>query len=142
MGGVQMIDGKRIFLRPVSLKDVTEEYCAWLNDEEVNRFLEVRFQNHTLETTGDYVKSAIEDDDTCFLAIVRKDTEKFIGTIKLGTIQRTHGYADMSIMIGDRSSWGKGFASEAIELFSDYAFKYLKIHKIMAGLYAENTGSY
>ena len=38
-----ILKGKDIFLRPITENDATEEYVAWLNDKEVNQFLESRF---------------------------------------------------------------------------------------------------
>lgn len=138
----KIIENERLKLRPVAFDDVTDEYVSWLNDPEVNQFLEVRFQSHTLGTVRDFVEKTLNDSNSEFFAIVRKDVSKFIGTIKLGPINNIHHFADMSIVIGDRASWGKGYASEAISLFTDYAFKNLKMHKIFAGLYAENIGSF
>jgi len=36
-------DDGQVTLRPVTLADVTPAYVAWLNDPEVNRYLETRF---------------------------------------------------------------------------------------------------
>jgi hypothetical protein len=37
-----IIEGKKIFLRNIELTDCTERYVSWLNDKEVNRYLESR----------------------------------------------------------------------------------------------------
>ncbi|MDP2669393.1 MAG: GNAT family N-acetyltransferase [bacterium] len=135
------ISGEKIDLREVISADVTLEYCAWLNDQEVGKYMETRFTKHTIETTKDYVEKANLDPNTVFFAIVRKDINKFIGTIKLGDIYWDHGFGSVAIMIGDKDSWGKGFAAEAIRLFSDYALVNLKMHKLLAGTYEDNLGS-
>lgn len=135
------LEGKGIFLRPVDLSDATEEYVSWLNDKEVNQFLEIRFTKHTGVSLRTYIGKVIKSPNTLFWAIVRKDTEKHIGNIKLGPIDWNHKVGDIGIMIGDKNSWGKGFATEAIRLISDYAFKTLKLHKLTAGAYASNVGS-
>ena len=44
-------------------------------------------------------------------------------------------------MIGDRFMWGKGYATEAIQLTSEYAFNYLKLLKLNAVCYESNVGS-
>lgn len=136
------IENEKVLLRPVAVNDVTAEYRDWLNDPEVNKYIEIRFTEHTIETTKDYVKHAISDPDTLFFAIIRKDSNKFIGTIKLGGIYWDHGFGNVSLMIGDKNSWGRGYATEAISLLSEYAFKHLKMHKLIAGAYEVNTGSF
>ncbi len=45
--------GKKYSLSPLTQDDITEEYIAWLNDPIVNKFLEVRHVNQTIETVTD-----------------------------------------------------------------------------------------
>lgn len=135
------LEGERIYLRPVKVSNATQEYVGWLNDSEVNQFLESRFVFATIESVKGYIHKVSEDPDTIFLAIMRKDTSRHIGNIKLGPIDRNHHVGDIGIMIGDKNSWGKGFATEAIGLLEKYAFQSLKLHKLTAGAYAENIGS-
>lgn len=135
------LEGERIILRRARPSDVTQEYLSWMNDKEVAQYLESRFERYTAEKLQRYVKNIASDPLTYFLAIIRKDTQKHIGNIKLGPINARHNVACVGIMIGDRQSWGKGFATEAISLVAQYAFNVLKLHKIYAGAYANNIGS-
>ena len=41
-------------------------------------------------------------------------------------------------MIGENHVWGMGYATEAINLLSGYAFGILNLHKLTAGMYAIN----
>ena len=43
-------------------------------------------------------------------------------------------------MIGDKSSWGKGYASEVINVISRYAFRSLNVNKLTAGAISPNIG--
>ena len=52
-----------------------------------------------------------------------------------------HGFADISLLIGEKEYWGKGIATQAIELISNFAFETLNLHKLKAGCYSENIGS-
>ncbi|MDO8633616.1 MAG: GNAT family protein [Candidatus Wildermuthbacteria bacterium] len=135
------LQGEWVLLRRVRLSDATKEYAFWLNDKEVNRYLESRFKKETIGSIRSYVKKVRNDPQTHFFAIIRKDTGKHIGNIKLGPVDEYHGIAGIGIMIGDKQSWGKGFATEAIQLVARYAFNILKLHKLCAGAYANNIGS-
>lgn len=135
------IDGKRIYLRSVKVSDATEEYLHWLNSEEINQFLESRFLNFTINDIKEYIKKMADDENIIFLAIIRKDINKHIGNIKLGPIHWNHRLGDIGIMIGDKTSWGKGYASEAIGLLTNFAFNTLNLHKVTAGAYKNNIGS-
>jgi RimJ/RimL family protein N-acetyltransferase len=41
---------------------------------------------------------------------------------------------DLSIIIGERDAWGKGYGTEAINLLLDYAFGYLSFHRVAVGV--------
>lgn len=135
------IEGDRIYLREVRVSDVTDDYCRWMNDPKVDRYLETRFHPHSREEIESYVSEMKEDADTVFLAILVKQGDVHIGNMKIGPANRIHLYADLSIVIGERAYWGKGFATEAIILAVEYAFSTLNLHKLEAGAYANNRGS-
>jgi RimJ/RimL family protein N-acetyltransferase len=135
------IAGERIYLRPVCREDVNENYRSWMNDPDVVQYLESRFRAYTIEDLIAYVDKVSADPDMVFMAIVVKSGDIHIGNVKLGPINRVHRVADMGIIIGERDHWGQGYATEAIQLMVRYAFDQLNLHKVTAGIYANNTGS-
>lgn len=136
-----LIKGKRIILRKIKTSDVRSRYRGWMNDSEVNRFLESRFTKWNIAKLKDYVKLINKNPAYLFLAIICKDSNEHIGNIKLGPIHPVHKYADIGITIGEKKFWGKGFASEAISALADYSFNKLCLHKLTAGAYCANRGS-
>lgn len=136
-----VIGGERIYLRRLVLADVTPRYCRWLNDPEVNRYLESRFRRHTLRSLERDVQGMLADARNVFFAIVLRDGDRHIGNIKLGPILKEHRLADMGILIGEKDCWGQGYAAEAIQLLVGYSFQVLRLHKVTAGCYASNQGS-
>src|SRR5262245_18897240 len=91
------IEGKKIFLRSVTMDDVNDDYCRWLADPQVNQNLETRHEKQTIRSIGDYVTKMINDPDQVFLAICAKEGERHIGDIKLGPIKKAHGTAEVSL---------------------------------------------
>lgn len=135
------LDGTDIAVRSLTLRDVTPAYCAWLNDPEINRFLESRFNEHTVEALSIYVSKQLSDPRIVFCAIDHKQDGVHIGNIKLGPIDGHHRLGDIGILLGERSYWGRGYATAAIELLCDFAFETLCLNKITAGCYSNNLGS-
>jgi len=135
------IEGEQIFLREVRREDVNENYYKWMNDHEITRYTESRFYPYSKEQLLAYVSSLDGQRGSAFLAIVEKSSGQHIGNIKLGNIDWIHRRADIGVIIGEKTCWGKGYASEAIRLVSVYAFGKLNLHKVWAGCYANNTGS-
>ncbi len=132
------LEGERVYLREVRSADVTERYYQWMNDPEIGSYLETRFIPHSQERIETYVKQMETDPDSVFMAIIAKDKDRHIGNIKIGPINWFHRLADISLVIGDKAYWGKRYGTEAIGLVVDYAFKTLNLHKITAGIYANN----
>ena len=136
-----LVSGKRIYLREVRLDDVNGRYYRWMNDPEVVQYLETRFVPQSLENIASYVKRMDGKADEPFFAICTHDTDEHIGNIKLGPINWIHRYADISLLIGEKHYWGKGYASEAIEAITRYGFEVLSLNKIKASCYEQNEGS-
>ena len=136
-----MIESERILLRKIELADVNDNYQAWMNDPEVMRYMESRFKTHSMEGIRSYVQSMLVDPCSCFFAIIDKPTGKHIGNLKFSHIRPVHLTADVGIIIGDKSFWGRGYAVESLKLAAAYAAKDLKLHKLWAGFYVNNEAS-
>lgn len=135
------LQGSTIFLREVRLSDVNDNYYCWMNDPEVNDYLETRFFPQSMGKIQEYVEMTNAKSDQVFLAVCLNQDGRHIGNIKLGPINWIHRFAEISLIIGDKEQWGKGHATEAIKLVADYAFQVLDLHKITAGSYSTHAGS-
>jgi len=130
-----------VMLRPVTLEDVTPTYVAWLQDPEVNQYLETRFSPQTLETVRAFVQRMLASSDEFLFAICAGTDCRHVGNIKVGPIKKYHNIADVSLFIGDRGVWGRGVATRAIAQITRHAFDVLKVRKLAAGVYGPNAGS-
>ncbi|MBT3451353.1 aminotransferase class III-fold pyridoxal phosphate-dependent enzyme [archaeon] len=134
-----MDDGNLIYLRNLTDLDVTEEYCKWLNDPEVNLYLETR--KVTIEELIKYVNDKNNNLNCLFLGIYCKSNDKHIGNIKLEPIDFVNKTATLGILIGNKDYWGKGIATEATKLISDYAFNKLGLIEVNLGVISENKAA-
>lgn len=133
--------GNRVELSPVQIQDATDQYLSWLNDVEVNKFLETRWISQTLETVVSHIEKVSSSPTEVLLKIVIAAEGMHIGNIKIGPIDVNNKSAELSYFIGDKSFWGKGYATEAINLCVNFCFETLGLHKIQAGCYEKNLGS-
>lgn len=131
----------RVNLRLVRMDDCTERYVGWLRDAEINRYLETRWREQTLASVREFVAAVREDPDSYLFAILDAAGGAHVGNIKLGPINRNHGYADVSYFIGERSAWGKGFATDAIRGATRIGFERFGLARLQAGVYEANVGS-
>lgn len=130
---------RRLTLRELDIGDVTGAYRDWLADPEINQFLETRFAEQTMESILEFVAEKSVSETEFLFGIFASG--QHIGNIKIGPINPRHRVADVSYFIGERSAWGKGFATEAIGRVSRYGFEDLGLNKLSAGCYAPNIGS-
>lgn len=139
---IQLTTGKSIFLRTLGADDASATYLAWLSDPEVSQFLEVRFSPpQTVKHLQQFIEQTNASKDSLMLGIFLHSENRHIGNIKLGPIDWNHSVADIGLLLGDKTQWGKGYATVAISLITDYAFGLLKLTKLTAGCYALNEGS-
>ena len=138
---VVRITGDRIYLRPLTVDDCSLEYVAWLNEPQINRYLETRWSRQDMASVKAFVAAMDESPDNLLCGIFLNEEDRHIGNIKVGPINRLHNFADVSYFVGDRSAWGSGYGSEAVALMTRYALEELKLHKVMAGVYRSNIGS-
>lgn len=129
-------------LRQITLCDCTDEYVDWLNDPQVNQYLETRWCKQDIESVRGFVKTQIDSCNSLLLAIVDEQENKHIGNIKIGPVNTHHHHADISYFIGDKKMWGRGIATAAIRLACKCGFDELGLHKIEAGAYKEAIASW
>lgn len=135
------LESSRLVFRRVTVEDVRERYLNWLQDPEVNEFLETRWAEQTLETINEFVQERLGDPLVYLLAIIKRIDGKHIGNIKLGPINPIHLSADISYFIGEKQEWHKGYASESVERISQFGLDDLGLRSIQAGVYGKNEQS-
>ena len=128
-------------LRLVELTDCTERYVGWLEDPEVNRYLETRWTEQNLETIRAFVGGMVNSPHSYLFAIVDPRGEH-VGNIKLGPVEPRHLYADVSYFLGDRAAWGKGYATIAVRMVTRFGFDRVGLNRVQAGFYETNVGSH
>ncbi len=135
------IEGEKLKLRLLTLTDCQPYYLDWLLNPIINQYLETRWHKQDLEAIKAFVSDMHHSANNYLFAIIEKDSGKHIGNIKLGPINPFHQYADVSYFIGEKSAWGKGYATEAIALTTQFGFDKLELNSIQAGVYENNIGS-
>lgn len=132
-------DAVALFLLTPEL--VSDAYVGWLNDPEINRFLESRFTVQDRACVEEFVASNLASESDLFLGITDRALGRHVGNIKLGPIDRRHGLGEIGIMIGDRAAWGRGIGTAAIRQIETIARETLGLRRLTAGCYASNVGS-
>ena len=135
------MENKKINLRRLQPNDVTHEYVDWMNDSEINKYLESRHVVHSLDSIKAFVEAMSYDKSNFLFGIFCNKTSLHIGNIKLGPIDYRYLRAEIGLIVGNKNYWGKGIATEAILTVCKFAAEKLKLRKVEAGCYSSNFGS-
>jgi [ribosomal protein S5]-alanine N-acetyltransferase len=141
---LEKIIGRRISLKKFSSVHVEcQGYHNWLRDPEVIRTLNLPEYIRapvSADSIRHYCSQLMNSSNNFFFALHLNEQSEFIGTAKIGSVNKYSGTADLGIMIGRKDLWGHGYATEAIELLCGAAFKQLKIRRLTAGSMSNNPG--
>lgn len=140
---IPFLKGRKVTLVPFSRSHLEDpRYLAWLNDLEVTKHLGLpRYLLPVPFAEAERYYQANASSATDLFFAVLAEAGGFVGTARLSRINWVGRTAEVGIMIGDRGAQGKGFASEAVSLVVDHAFRALNLRKLMAGAHAENRAS-
>jgi len=133
--------GDGFYLRALTVDDCSETYLSWLNDVEINQYLETRHWAQDIDAIKAFVQSSNSSNDTFLFGIFIDILNLHIGNIKIGPIHPIYKHADMSYFIGDKRYHGKGLMSNVIKEIQRFAFDQLGLIKLKAGVTVTNTGS-
>lgn len=127
--GVSSLTTPRLLLGPLRLEDVDEAYVHWQNDPEVLRYRARRVPLNADDLRA-YIR-AIPARDRVF-AIRERVTSRHIGNVTLNSVLEHHRSAELSIVMGARDVWGRGYGREVIVVVTRFAFDTMGLHRVWA----------
>ncbi|HXC40619.1 MAG TPA: GNAT family N-acetyltransferase [Burkholderiales bacterium] len=133
-----IIETPRLRIEPFRQEHLTARYVAWLNDPEVVRFSEQRHRAHTLESCREYWQSFAGTPHFFWAMVAKEASLGHIGNMN-AYVDAPNGVADVGILIGERTSWGRGYGLEAWTAVCRFLLG-SGLRKITAGTLATNTG--
>ena len=120
-------------------KDDASTMAGWTNDSEFLRLADSRPAYPRDEAAAvERMEEQRKASDAFHFGIRLVDTEELIGNVGIEGIEWPHGTAWISIGIGDRTRWGKGYGYEAMQLVLDYSFRELNLHRVQVTVFGYN----
>lgn len=121
-----ILSGERVVLAPATPEDLPA-FCAWFADREITSTLLTRFPPSLKQEEEWYERTAASQRDVHWAVRVDNRT---IGVVDIAGIDWINRHATTGTIIGDRSQWGKGYATEAVRLRTAYAFQDLGLERL------------
>lgn len=135
------MDSERIYLKKITPEDFTPAVIEWFKDPELMKYYTNSGSAISLENILESIRSGEETGTAFTYGIFLKETNEMIGTVKIGTIIKSHAISDLATLIGNKNYQGKGLACEAVRLGTTLAFENYKIRKLFSGMYASNISA-
>jgi len=133
-----IVPSKLVYLGPIR-RDLAAVYQRWMNDLEVSRTLTAHWRvPFTVEDEVEWFEQARRDPTRRVFTIYERPDDRPVGNAELFGIDFAVGSAEVGIVIGERSIWGRGYATEALTLLLDFGFTVLGLHHIWLRYYAAN----
>jgi RimJ/RimL family protein N-acetyltransferase len=131
------LEGKRIFLTPLSMKELEGNYINWLNDKEVCKYNSHGDVEYNYENAVSYINKLSSDTSKVVYAVYSIDGDIHIGNVSLQKIDERNHKAEVALLFGETSHWNKGYATEALQLLIEKAKK-MELHRLYFGTHAGN----
>ncbi len=122
------IVGEKVALGP-DRSDLVPLYHRWSNDFEVVHLMGTPYPS-TLESEEALHTRVSKDQEIASFTIYTKAQLRPIGSAGLVDINHSNRTAEFYIMIGDKTSWGKGYGTEVARLMIEYGFTCLGLHNV------------
>jgi RimJ/RimL family protein N-acetyltransferase len=128
--------GTKVYLRPVEREDAAQ-FQPWFNDPEVTRYLLVH-RPLSRKMEEDFIDKMAGSEQDMILAVVVRGCDRLVGVTGFHQINPKNRSACFGITIGDKSAWGKGYATEATALMAGYAFEALNLNRVWLHVFEYN----
>jgi diamine N-acetyltransferase len=132
---------KKIVLRPIEPEDIDLLY-KWENDIAIWEVSNTRtpFSRHVL---AQYLREAAKDiyETKQLRLIIENENGEPVGAVDLFDFEPYHLRAGVGILIHNKTDRNKGYATDALQALSNYAFEILGLKQLFANITSDNTGS-
>lgn len=123
------LKGQHVRLVPLDRALHLETVLTWLNDPEITATLKLNLGISRRQEEL-FFERAESERDTGFHWAILDDAERHIGFIGLHEISWRNRWATGGLVLGERSAWGRGYASDAVRVRTKFAFGELNLHRI------------
>ncbi len=123
------LKGERVRLVPLDRTLHLENALQWFNDPEITATIKLNL-GITRRQEELFFERAETERDTNFHWAILDDAERHIGFIGLHEVSWRNRWATGGLVLGERSAWGRGYATDAVLVRTKFAFGELNLHRI------------
>jgi RimJ/RimL family protein N-acetyltransferase len=133
-----ILRGEHVYLRPAERADIPN-FVRWLNDAETTSFLNMRApMSEAMEEKWFEGMVERQGKDHYHYVICLLKNDQPIGSLGLFAVDYVNGNGGIGISIGEKSLWGKGYGTDAMNALLDFGFGMLRLERMWLEVYVFN----
>lgn len=134
-----MIVGQKVRLRAIERADLAR-FVVWLNDAEVRRGISQSFPvSQVLEERWFDSMLELAREEQPFAVDVRRGRRWIhAGSCGLFRFDRQARSAELGIMLGEKTLWGRGYGTDTMRILVRHGFDTLNLNRIYLRVYESN----
>jgi ribosomal-protein-alanine N-acetyltransferase len=123
------LTGDHVRLVPLDRTLHLDNALRWLNDPEVSACLEQNL-GVTRRQEEEFFERMEARRETDFVWAILSEENRHIGFIGLHLVHWRHRSATGGLVIGERNTWGRGYATDAVRVRNRFAFDVAGLHRL------------
>ncbi|NLI91144.1 MAG: GNAT family N-acetyltransferase [Peptococcaceae bacterium] len=131
-----MLKGKITTIRPLETDDLDLLY-EWYNDQEFSYWVSGNWPYATLMRREEIERKMYEEDEHRYA--VTDHQGNLIGSVGFDEVNIPARSAKLYIGIGSKECWGKGYGTDALQVFIRFLFNQWNFHRLCAETWQENV---
>lgn len=138
MNTTNLLKGEKIRLTAVSQYDLAT-ISGWYEDTAFSRLFDATpARPRSKDYWSTWLEEQEKDNDNYLFAIRPSKGDTLLGYVQLEDFLWPHQNCWLSIGLGDKKNWGKGFGREAVEMILRFAFLELNLHRVQLTVFSYN----
>lgn len=127
-------------VKPLSSDELNGNYPDWFNDLEVCAYNSHGAMPKSRQTVLAYVSTLDQNPQQLVWAVYHLEDDVHIGNVSLRIFNRIDNNAELGLLFGEKTYWGKGLAADAARLICYHGFNVLNLQRIYCAAAATNIG--
>lgn len=136
-----MVLGERVGLRAMGPQDA-EALWRWNHDPEVMRWMGDGYPQQPGLTRKSLEERPRNTYGDLLFGIEVLETGQLVGLVALHGAEPETGCAELDIYLGEKESWGHGYATDALRTACRYGFDKMRLHRITLTVVTENEAAH
>ena len=133
-----VLSGKYVLLKIFEIKDISRKYINGLNNNKVNKYLEVGKAQQNYKKVKKYIQNFLDSKKNFMFLIKNKKNNSMLGTATIRAVSKNSAY--VGYMISDARYWGTQYSYLPFKLIISFIFNKLKYKRIICTTLKKNIG--